>query len=222
MVASTIAQQGGATALAELFRPDLLSDGAEPEQRIVHSGISWERYLTIDRTLGTDRSVPRLYYLEGELEIMTTSNEHERIKELIGDLIVIYFEESGLDVVPRGQATLREKLRQAGAEPDKSWCIGPEKAFPDLVLEVALSSGGIEKLDIYRHFAIPEVWFWRRKKLEIFGLDGSGAYRPLGGSALLPGLDIALIERCVAIASWQQARREFRAGLKPVKAPKRK
>jgi hypothetical protein len=29
---------------------------------------------------------------------------------------------------------------------------------------------------------------------------------------LLPDLDIALLERCVAIRSWQQARRAFRAG----------
>jgi hypothetical protein len=30
----------------------------------------------------TTRPGPRFYYLNGELEIMTTSNEHERIKEM--------------------------------------------------------------------------------------------------------------------------------------------
>ena len=61
---------------------------------------------------------------------------------------------------------MRLALKQAGAEPDKSWCIGQEKEFPDLVLEIALTSGGINKLEIYRRFKVPEVWFWRRNKLE--------------------------------------------------------
>jgi len=32
-------------------------------------------------------------------------------------------------------------------------------------------------------------------------------------SRLLPGLDIALLEPCLAFRSWQQARRTVRAGL---------
>jgi Uma2 family endonuclease len=199
---------------AGLLRPDMLVDGAEPEQRVVYSGISWERYLAFDKQLGNDRPGPRLYYIDGELEIMTTSNEHERLKELFGDLLVIYFEETGTEVLPRGQATMRQALKRAGAEPDKSWCIGGEKQFPDLVLEIALSSGGIKKLDIYKHFKVPEVWFWRKKRLEIFTLDKSGEYVKAAKSRLLPNLEIPLLERCMAISSWQEARRTFRAGCK--------
>ncbi len=162
--------------------------------------------------LGDDRPGPRLYYLDGELEIMTTSNEHERIKEWIGDLLADYFFETGVEIMPRGQATMRLALKQAGAEPDKSWCIGEEKEFPDLVLEIALTSGGINRLEISRRFNVPEVWFWRRNKLDIFALGKSGAYEPSPNSRLLPGFDISLLERCVAIRSWQQARQAFRAG----------
>jgi hypothetical protein len=68
-------------------------------------------------------------------------------------------------------------------------------------------------LEIYRRFNVPEVWFWRRKKLEIFILRNSGAYEAARNSSLLPGLDISLLARCVAIRSWQQARRTFRASL---------
>src|SRR5437667_6514809 len=117
------------------------------------------------------------------------------------------------EIMPRGQATMRLALKEAGAEPDKSWCIGPEKEFPDLVLEIALTSGGVNKLGIYRRFKVPEVWFWRRNKLEIFGLGSTGTYERIRNSRLLPGLDISLLERCVAILSWQQARQTFRAGL---------
>ena len=72
-MASVFGQENYGVALEELLRPDTLADGAEPEQRIVVSGISWDRYLLLDKKLGDDRPGPRLYYLEGELEIMTTS-----------------------------------------------------------------------------------------------------------------------------------------------------
>jgi len=132
-------------------------------------------------------------------------------------LLDIYFDYIGVEIMPRGQATMRLALKEAGAEPDKSWCIGSEKQFPDLVLEIALTSGGVNKLESYRQFQISEVWFWRRNKLEIFALSSSGSYEPLAKSRLLPGLDVPLLERCVAIPSWQQARQTFRAGLSKAK-----
>jgi Uma2 family endonuclease len=108
---------------------------------------------------------------------------------------------------------MRLALKEAGAEPDKSWCIGPEKEFPDLVLEIALTSGGVNKLEIYRRFKVPEVWVWRHHKLEISASDSSGHYERSPKSRVLADLDLALIECCVAIRSWQQARQTFRAGL---------
>jgi Uma2 family endonuclease len=212
MAASVLTGENGVTALEEL-RPDAIAAGKEPEQRVVYFGISWERYLAFDKKLGDDRSQPQLYYLEGELEIMTTSNEHERIKKWISDFLADYFFETGMEVMPRGQATMRLKLKAAGAEPDESLCIGEEKEFPDLALEIALTSGGINKLDIYRRFKVSEVWFWRRGKLEMFALDKAGSYEAVRSSRLLPGLDIALLQRCVAIESWLEARKTFRAAL---------
>jgi Uma2 family endonuclease len=213
MVASVLIQPGEESVLDELLRPEPRADGTEPEQRVVHCAISWNRYLAFDKKLGDDRPGPRLYYLDGELELMTTSNEHERVKEWIGGFMDLYFDQTQIEIMPRGQATMRLALKQAGAEPDKSWCIGEEKEFPDLVLEIALTSGGINKLEIYRRFNVPEVWFWRRNKLDIFALGNSGTYEPSPKSRLLPGLDISLLEACVAIRSWQQARQAFRVGL---------
>jgi Uma2 family endonuclease len=213
MVAPVSKHPGEEIPLAELLRPEPLADGTEPEQRVVYCAISWNRYLAFDKELGDDRPGPRLYYLDSELEIMTTSNEHERIKKCIGGCMEDYFLETGIEIMPRGQATMRLALKQAGAEPDESWCIGQEKEFPDPVLEIALTSGGVNKLEVYGRFAVPEVWFWPRNKLEIFTRGNSGASEPSPKSRLLPSLDIALLERCVAIRSWQQARRAFRVGL---------
>jgi Uma2 family endonuclease len=215
MVVELLSGEESWRSLVPLLRPEPTADGFEPEERVVICGVSWERYLALDHALGDDRSGPRLDYLDGELEIVTTSQEHERIKKWIGDLLAVYFEEAGIEIVPRGQATLRTALKRVGAEPDESWCIQGEKEFPDLVLEIALTTGGLSKLEIYRRFNVPEVWFWRRQTLEIFALQDDGsAYETVPRSRLLPGLDLALLERCVAIRSWQQARRAFRAGLK--------
>ena len=72
---------------------------------------------------------------------------------------------------------------------------------------------GVKKLEICRRFGIPEVWLRRRSRLEIFGLGASGNYEPLRTRRLLPGLDIGLLESCMAIRSWRQARQKFRSGL---------
>lgn len=199
----------------EWLDPDLLADGHEPETRVVYGGLSWERYLALDAALEQDRSVPRLYYLEGDLEIMSTSGEHERIKKWIADFMSDYLMELDIDIMPRGQATMQLTLKQAAAEPDESWCLGEEGKFPDLILEISLSSGGVRKLDLYQRFAIPEIWIWRKGKLEVHALraDGSGYERTGSGSRLLPGLNLALLERCVGITDWREARKAFRAGL---------
>ena len=214
MVASLLTGQPPSDEFAELLRPEPLPDGTDPEERIIICGLSWQRYLDLDKALGDDRPGPRFYYLDCDLEIMTTSNEHERVKTWVGDLLAIYFDEIEGEIMPRGQATMRLALKQAGAEPDESWCLGEEKEFPDLVLEIALTSGGVNKLEVYRRFKVPEVWFWRRNALQIFALSEDGSsYERFNQSRLLPQLDVALLERCVQIASWREARRAFRAGL---------
>jgi Uma2 family endonuclease len=184
------------------------------EDRVVLGGVSWEQYMAIDEERGADNSHPRLYYLDEQLEIMTTSLKHEQIKERIGMLITEYINESDLDIFPHGQATMR-KLKEAGAEPDASWCFGEEKEIPDIVLEIALTSGGLSKLEVYRRLSVGEVWVWRNQQLEIWNLrsDGSGYEGPARASQRLPALDLTLLARCVVVSTWREARRTFREGL---------
>ncbi len=213
MPSSVLPAEVANAELLDLLCPDLLVDGSEPERRAVYWDISWGRYLALDKKLGRNRPSPRIYYLNGELEIMSTSKRHELLKKLIAGLLEIFFDHAGIEVVPHGQATMQEELKAAGAEPDESWSIGQEKQYADLVLEIALSSGGIPKLGIYQRFAIPEVWFRRRDHLEIFTLNPFGEYEGSPQSKLLSSLDTALLEHCVAIPSWQEARRTFRKAL---------
>jgi Uma2 family endonuclease len=182
------------------------------EDRLVMSGLSWDNYQQLDAALGQDRSEPRLYFFKGELEIMTTSLLHEKIKKLLSTLLEDYLYESGTEIYPHGQATLK-LLNEAGAEPDESWCLGEEKEFPDLILEIVLTSGGLDKLEIYRRFAIPEIWLWQKGALKIWTLrtDRSVYEGSLKRSLLLPALNIEELNRCLGIDSWREARRAFRA-----------
>jgi hypothetical protein len=68
MAAADAKSQGEILEYGDLLLPDLHVNGARPEQRVVYSDISWERYLEFDQKLGPDRQGPRLYYLDGKLE----------------------------------------------------------------------------------------------------------------------------------------------------------
>lgn len=78
-------------AIARLARPAPLPDGHKPEERVIICGIGWEGHLELDEALGHDRPGPRFYFLDGDLEIMSTSDEHERIKKWIGDCVADFF-----------------------------------------------------------------------------------------------------------------------------------
>ena len=185
------------------------------EDRVVVGRTSWEQYVAMDEERGADNSHPRLYYLDEQLEIMTTSLRHERLKEWIALLVMEFSYEADIEVFAHGHATM-QRSEEAAAEPDASWCLGEEKEFPDIALEIALTSGGLPKLEVYRRFPVQEVWFWRKDGLEIWNLNDetSGYAGPSRTSRLLPGLDLALMERCLALPTWREARRAFQAGLK--------
>jgi Uma2 family endonuclease len=56
--------------------------------------VRWQQYETLLATLGDDFPNLRLNYLEGTLEIITTSPEHEELKKVIGMLLEAYFQET--------------------------------------------------------------------------------------------------------------------------------
>ena len=205
----------GQRTLADYLRPRADRNGVEREERVVFCGVSWKDYLALDGALVQDRQHPRLYFYDEQLEIMSTSERHDELKTWIGDFVADFVFERDIDAFPRGQATMRLS-KTAVAEPDESWCLHKPGRFPDLVLEVALTSGGLPKLEIYRRFGVREVWFWRKEKVETWALraDRSG-YDLVKASVVLPGFDFGLLARCLAMMPrWNEARRAFRDALR--------
>ncbi|MBP0027934.1 hypothetical protein [Roseofilum sp. Guam] len=77
-----------------------------------------------------------------------------------------------------------------------------------------MGSGGIDKLEKYRRFSIPEVWFWQNDRLSLYVLrsDLSG-YDRAEDSQCLPTLNLRLLEECMGITDILAARQSFLRGL---------
>lgn len=181
---------------------------------IVMNGITWEGFESLLALRG-ERSRPKLAYLDGAVELMTTSFEHETIKSNVGRLVEAYCDEIGVDWSPKGTWTLLGKAQNAGAEPDECYFFGREfrRDNPDLVIEIVWTHGGIDKLEIYRRLDIAEVWFWDNDAISVHRLE-NGKYKTHARSGFLPGLDLELICRMAQLHPTSEARRQLIAALR--------
>ena len=181
---------------------------------VVMRDITWTGFETLLALRG-ERSRPKLAYLDGAVELMATSFEHETIKSNVGRLVEAYCDEAGVDWSPKGNWTLLRKARQVGAEPDECYIFGRElrRDRPDLVIEVVWTHGGIDKLEIYRRLDIPEVWFWDNDAIGVHCLE-SGKYVTRDRSGFLPELDLDLICRMAQLHPTSEARRQLIATLR--------
>lgn len=213
------------SSLKELIDEPELQHSDDPEERFISSGVSWENYESLLAKL-EDNSHYRVTYLDGILEIVSPSIRHEKIKTNLGMLLERFFYSKRIRFIPMGSSTFRNKAKKAGAEPDECYCIGEEKKIPDLAIEVVLTSGNINKLEIYRRLGVREVWFWQRNQFKLYHLRDNQeneqatvypdtyGYEQIEKSEILPELDISLLEQCISISDSIQAIDEFEQGLK--------
>jgi Uma2 family endonuclease len=187
--------------------PNLAETITSPEQRLTLYGVSWQQYETLRSTLD-DYPGLRMTYLEGILEIMAPSPEHETSKTLIGRLIERYADEMEINLNGLGSTTFRKEAKARGLEPDECYCLGEVKDIPDFAIEVVLTSGGVDKLAVYQGLEVPEVWFWKSGKFTLYNLRQQG-YEEVTKSQFLPELDLSLLARYVKPSNQSQAVKEF-------------
>ena len=193
----------------------------DPEDRYLTTGVSWHQYEALLVQLG-DRPGFRVTYLDGVLEIVSPSLRHEDTKSRIGDLLLIYFLETDTEYYPKGSTTFWQQERQGGTEADESYCIGTDKALPDLAIEVIVTSGGLNRLEVYSRLQGPEVWFWHHDGFSLYHLreETSSAfiqtygYEEIVHSELLPHLDVDLLAAYVRHPNPLTAAKEFRNRLR--------
>jgi Uma2 family endonuclease len=202
-----------------VFSPPIVPDAAD--QRIVLHRIPWAHYEAQVAVRGEAR-VPRVFYLEGAMELMSPSEDHEKLRFYLGRLLEVYALENGIDFSGYGSWTLKSGPNEAGAEPDECYIVGPDpkKSVPDLAIEVVWTSGGLDKLEIYRRLGVREVWFWIDGVIEVHVLGAQG-YAHAQRSALFPGLDLDLLVSFLDQPIASRAIRAYRDALrKPATKPK--
>ena len=188
--------------------------GTLAEQRLLLPGYyTWEQFEDLE-SLMADSPGLRITYLDGWIEFMTLGEAHETISCILNFLLQLYFCEMGIEYIPVGSATRRDRARNVSFEPDESYYIGSRKEHPDLAVEVTITSGSTNKLAKYLRLRIPEVWFWENNRLAVYRLREDD-YEQVSRSEFLPELDLELVVRCVLMPSRIEARREFIQGMRP-------
>ncbi|HEX5049028.1 MAG TPA: Uma2 family endonuclease [Gammaproteobacteria bacterium] len=198
------------TARAELIDREALPQ----EDHYVHlHGVTWADYERILELRG-DHSAPRITYLEGTLEIMSPSRPHDSIKSTIGRLVEVWCLEHDVEFLTVGSWTVKNRRKKRGVEPDECYVFSrfATAKRPDLAIEVVWTSGGIDKLDVYRKLGVPEVWSWEDGAIQIYRLRGE-RYVNARASVALRGIDVVELASFLDRPTTSRAIRDYRAAV---------
>ena len=188
------------------------NDAPTDDQIVVLYNLTWQDYQRLLAARG-DVSSPRMSFLKGALEIMSPSRSHESITSRIGCLVEAYCMLKGIELEAVGSWTLKDEKLEQGLEPDECYIVGEHDSDrPDLAIEVVWTSGGINKLEVYRSLGVREVWYWRLGKITIHLLRDD-VYEQAAASTALPGIDLEQLASFLDRPKMTQAVREYRAAL---------
>jgi Uma2 family endonuclease len=153
---------------------------------LVLHDISWEIYEKL-LEIFSDRSIPRITFYQGVLELMVPLPEHETYSWTLGQFIVVMTEEMELEIRGVKSSTWRSQPKATGKEADESFYIQNEAKVrnklqidltvdppPDLAIEVDLTHSSIDAMSVYAELKVPEVWLWRKGRLTINLLKEGG------------------------------------------------
>jgi len=191
----------------------------EEDQRVVLRTMSWQDFEALLAIRG-DRSGVRMYYLDGEIEIVSPTKIHEGRKTTLARLLEIWAMESDIALNGFGSWTLKNELRESGAEPDECYIVGDsvEKDVPDLAIEVEWSRvTGLSKPEIYRRLGVRELWTMKSDGRLTLRVLEKGDWVEHTKSKLLPRLDLSWLLSFLDIEPQSKAVRALRDALRTKK-----
>jgi len=154
---------------------------------LVLHDISWETYEQL-LEIFSDRSIPRITYYRGTLELIRPETERQVYSWNLGQLVVELTAALGLEIIGFKSSTWRSQPKATGKEADECFYIQNEAKVrnklqidltvdppPDLAIEVDLTHSSIDAMSVYAELKVPEVWLWRKGKLTI-NLLKEGSY----------------------------------------------
>lgn len=177
------------------------------EKLVTLHGITWEQFKAIEAQLENNRSV-KLTYLAGVMEIMSPlGEEHEYVKSTLGLLLEGYMREKEMRFYKLGGFTL-EIPGYASGSPDESYSIGSRQKIPDIVIEIIVTSGSVNKRELYKPHKVPEIWFWKSNQLKVFQFQDED-YQEVSRSQFFPDLDLSLLVHYLGYEDQYDAVKEF-------------
>ncbi len=179
------------------------------EQRFLIHNVPWSGYVAIGEAL-RDRPGIRITFDRGNLELMTTSAEHEHQKHLLALLLHVLAEELDVPIAGFGSTTYQRADLDRGLEPDECYYIANFSRVrgrkridlnrdppPDLVLEIEVSRSALRRMNIYAALGVPEIWRFDGSKLRVYQRDMKGNYKEQSRSPTFPSFPIKELVRFV-------------------------
>jgi Uma2 family endonuclease len=197
----------------------LPSSSFEEDQHVVLRAMSWQDFEALLAIRG-DRAGVRMYYLDGEIEIVSPTKIHEGRKTTLARLLEIWAMESDVSLNGFGSWTLKKELREAGAEPDECYIVGDaaEQDVPDLAIEVEWSRvTGLSKPEIYRRLGIRELWTLKSDGRLVVRILEKGEWVERPRSKLFPKLDLVWLLSFLDLTPQSKAVRALRDELRAKK-----
>jgi Uma2 family endonuclease len=191
----------------------------EEDQHVVLRAMSWQDFEALLAIRG-ERSGVRMYYLDGEIELLSPTKIHEGRKKTLARLLELWAMESDVALNGFGSWTLKQELREAGAEPDECYIVGnsTEKAVPDLAIEVEWSRAtGLSKPEIYRRLGVRELWTLKSDGRLVVRILEKGEWVEHAKSKLFPKLDLTWLRSFLDIDPQSKAVRMLRDALRTKK-----
>ncbi|MEL6440394.1 MAG: Uma2 family endonuclease [Cyanobacteria bacterium J06621_8] len=193
----------------------------KPGQQLLLQDISWANFEEILLDLGEHRS-SRISYSSGALEIMVPLPEHEKHKEVIGDMVKILLEHQEQDFESLASTTFKNQQMNQAVEADACFYIKNYQAIigkdrldltldppPDLAIEIDITNR--TRFNNYLLLKVPELWRYTKGSFKIYLLTGD-RYQESPSSLNFPDIPIVgLIERYVAQAKTQGRSKAIRA-----------
>ena len=192
------------------------AEGHEEDQHVILNGMSWQDFEALLAIRG-DRAGVRMYYLDGSIEIMSPTKIHESRKKTLARLLELWALELDLPLNGFGSWTLKNEMKEAGAEPDECYILGKntEKDVPDLAIEVEWSRAtGLVKREIYARLGVRELWTLKKNERFVLRVLERGKYAERTSSALFPKLDLTWLLSFLEIEPQSRAVRALRDELR--------
>ncbi len=174
------------------------------ETRTLIRNVRWETFVA----LAEDRqgSIPRMTYINGNLELMSPKKEHETAKTLLGRMIHAFCDIHEIEILSVASTTFHREDLERGFEADEAYYVEHAEAVlskeeidlsvdppPDIVIEIEITSSALPKMTLFASMGIAEVWRHNGRTLKLFRLQDAD-YRQVDASVALPGFPVKLAE----------------------------